>query len=103
MAIDRDMVDRGEVTPHFIGANGGVLVPPALRIDTSTLREHDERLARERRPPLTEDERLSVYGIPVTAPGRVPHEQRPDGTYPASPFPETSIAPPQPHAEESDE
>lgn len=53
MDINRDDVRAGRVLPHLV--ENGVWVPPSLRINCSTRREH---MAREK---LTEEELARLY------------------------------------------
>ena len=52
--VNRDDVEAGNILPHLIENN--IWVPPALRINVSTKREH---LAREK---LTSEEIARLYG-----------------------------------------
>lgn len=58
MDINRDDVRAGKVLPRWAD---GVWVVPSLRINTATLREHNERLGRERQRPLTDEEVARLY------------------------------------------
>lgn len=52
-------VDAGRVEPKDIGR--GIVIPPALQINCETLREHQRRMYRENRKPLTRGEAGALF------------------------------------------